>query len=96
MKSTLFQFRALARNITAVSDSLAPDIGHDLIYQCQNSFQSLSASDTSSYRQVCVKFKVFSKSFLLFSRSENLYKILIYTLKYYFGNVGLLYLKYWF
>ena len=49
-----------------------------------------------SYRQVCVNFKDFSrtlKTFLLFSRSENLYKILIYTLKYYFGNVGLLYIK---
>ena len=39
-------------------------------------------------------FKVFLKNFLLFSRSENLYKILIYTFKYYFGNVGLLYLNY--
>ena len=39
-------------------------------------------------------FKDFLKTFLLFSRSENLYKILIYTLKYIFGSVGLLYLKY--
>ena len=39
-------------------------------------------------------FKDFLKTSLLFSRSENLYKILIYKLKYYFGNVGLLYLKY--
>ena len=39
-------------------------------------------------------FKDFLKTFLLFSRSENLYKILIYTLKYYFDKVGLLYLKY--
>ena len=31
-----------------------------------------------SYRQVCVKFTDFLKTFLLFSRSENLYKILIY------------------
>ena len=32
LKSALFQFQAIARNITAVSDSLAPDIGYDLIY----------------------------------------------------------------
>ena len=38
-------------------------------------------------------FKDFLKTFLMFSRSENLYKILINTLKYYFGNVGLPYLK---
>ena len=36
----------------------------------------------------------FLKTFLLFLRSENLYKILIYTSKYYFGNVELLYLNY--
>ena len=37
-------------------------------------------------------FMDFLKTFLLFSRSENLYKILIYTLKYYqyFRNVRLL------
>ena len=40
-----------------------------------------------SYRQDCVKFKDFSrtsKDFLLFSKTENLRKILIYTLKFYF------------
>ena len=31
-------------------------------------------------------FKDFQKTFLLFSRTENLRKILIYTLKFYFGN----------
>ena len=39
-----------------------------------------------SYRQDCVKFKDFSmtsQTFLLFSRTENLRKILIYTLKFY-------------
>ena len=46
-----------------------------------------------SYMQVCVKFKDFLKTFLLFSRSENFYKILIYTLKYYFRIVALLYIK---
>ena len=29
-------------------------------------------------------FKDFLKTFLLFSKSENLYKVLIYTLKHYF------------
>ena len=38
-------------------------------------------------------FKDFLNTFLLFSRSENLCKILIYTLKYYLRNVGLFYLK---
>ena len=51
-----------------------------------------SSRNQGSYRQVYVKIKDFLKTFLLFSRSENVYKILIYTLKYYFGNVGLLYL----
>ena len=32
------------------------------------------------------KFKDFSKTFLLFSRTENLRKILIYMLKFYFRN----------
>ena len=31
-------------------------------------------------------FKDFSRTFLLFSRTENLRKILIYMLKFYFGN----------
>ena len=39
-----------------------------------------------SYRQDCVKFKDFSKTFLLLSRTENLRKILIYMLEFYFGN----------
>ena len=42
-----------------------------------------------SYRQVYVKCKDFSrifKTFLLFSRTENLRIILIYMLKFYFGN----------
>ena len=34
-----------------------------------------------SYRQDCLNFKDFSKTFLLFSRTEKLRKILIYTLK---------------
>ena len=38
-------------------------------------------------------FKDFLQTFLLFSKPENLYKILMYTLKYYFGNVGLLYIQ---
>ena len=45
-----------------------------------------------SYRQDCVKFKDFSrtskKTFLLFSRTENLRKMLIYTLNFYFGNAS--------
>ena len=36
-----------------------------------------------SYRQDCVKFKDFSRIFLLFSRTENLRKILIYALKFF-------------
>ena len=42
----------------------------------------------ASLRKIQGLFKDFLKTFLLFSRSENLYKILIYTLKYYSG-------KYW-
>ena len=40
-----------------------------------------------SYRQDCVKFKAFQgllKTILQFSRTENLRKILIYKLKFYF------------
>ena len=47
-----------------------------------------------SYRQVWIKihgiFKDFSKTFLLFSRTENLIKILIYTSKFYFWNARVL------
>ena len=39
-----------------------------------------------SYRQVHVKFKDFQKTFLLLSRTTNLWKLLIYTLKFYFWN----------
>ena len=35
-------------------------------------------------------FKDFSKTFLLFSRTENLRKILIYMLKFYFWNARVL------
>ena len=44
-----------------------------------------------SYRQDCVKFMDFSKTFLLFSRTDNLRKILIYTLKFNFGNARVYY-----
>ena len=43
-----------------------------------------SAKDLSVIWLDCVKFKDFIKIFLLFSRTENLRKILIYTLKFYF------------
>ena len=39
-------------------------------------------------------FKDFYKTFLLFSRTENLWKILIYTLKSYFWNARVHYLTY--
>ena len=59
-------------------------------------YNALSRFIQASLCKIQEFFKDFLKTFLLFSMSENLYKILIYKLKYYFGNVGLLYLKYQF
>ena len=55
----------------------------------QHSALMVQFNPQGSYRQVSVKFKDFSrtsKTFLPFSRTGNLWKILIYTLKFYFWS----------